>query len=224
MAPSCSPVEPGQFQVMPSLRVHKRRVVDDQGQVVDRDAAGAVKALAAKGPVWVFDLDGLGRNKADLDSLRKAGDRGNVWVDAGSRFATDAMDVLVAGAERAALRWDHLASEAELSEAVEMSDALLLGLVFDRGRFQRNPLLEGDEQRVLGVARDLGLGIAVIDATRRDLPGGGADRNLAARFTSTGLDRWFVGGVRDEADARELESLGYAGAVLEPERPRREGP
>jgi uncharacterized protein related to proFAR isomerase len=223
MAPACSPVEPGTFQVMPSLRVHKRRVVDAQGQVVDRSAADAVKALAAKGPVWVYDLDGLGRNKADLDTLRKAGDRGNVWVDAGSRFATDAMDVLVAGAEKATLRWDHLASEAELAEAVEMSDALLLGLVFDRGQFQRNPLLEGDEQRVLGVARDLGMGIAVIDATERPIPGG-ADRNLAARFAATGLDRWFVGGARDEADAREVEALGYQGAVLEPERPRREAP
>lgn len=207
-------VEPGTFEVVPLAQLQRRRLVNADGSL-DRDVVARVRELAAKAMVCVLDLDGLRRNKADLNTLRQMADKGNVWADAGSRFATDAMDVLVAGAERATMRWAHLARESELREAHEMSDALVLGLEFRAGVFQPNPLLRAGEQQVLALARELNLAIVIIDQEPRP---GGVDRSLAARFQSTGLDRWFLGGVRDGGDARELQALGYRGCLVAAEQ------
>lgn len=206
--------EPGTFEVVPLAQLQKRRLVKADGSL-DKDAVDRVRELAAKAMVCVLDLDGLRRNKADLDTLRKMAEKGNVWADAGSRFATDAMDVLVAGAERVTLRWAHLAGESELREAHEMSDALVLGLEFRGGVFQANPLLRAGEEQVVALARELGVAIAVID---QDPKPGGVDRNLASRFQSTGLERWYLGGVRDGGDARELQALGYRGCLVAAEQ------
>lgn len=217
-------MEPGTFETVPMVRLQKRRLVAADGSPAPEPAVERVRELAAKGPVCVVDLDGLRRNKADLDTLRKMGERGHLWVDGGSRFATDAMDVLVAGAERATLRWSHLADEGELREAHEMSDALLLGLEYERGAFVRNPLLPAGEAGVLALARELGLGVVVIDRDAAADPLRGPDRALASRVQSTGLERWFLGGVRGEGDARDLEAMGYRGCLVDAAARERAGP
>ncbi|HEV8361324.1 MAG TPA: HisA/HisF-related TIM barrel protein [Candidatus Thermoplasmatota archaeon] len=204
-------MEPGSFVVVPTVYLRKRKLVRADGAPTGEDVVPAVRSLAAKGLVCIVDLDGLARNKADLDTLRKVADKGNVWVDAGSRYATDAMDLIVAGAERVTLRWSALVDEEELREAQAVSDALVLGLEFD-GAFQAHPKL-GGEARAQELARELGLDVAVLDLARAGSVAG-ADRALAARFQSTGLPRWFAGGVRDMTDARELEALGYKGCLV----------
>lgn len=210
--PRCGPVEPGAFETVPVVRLRKRRLLGASGDLLETDAVPRVRQLAAKGPVCVVDLDGLRRNKADLDTLRRMADKGNVWADAGSRFATDAMDLLVAGADRVTLRWGSLADEEELREAHAMSDALLLGLEYE-GALVPNPRMGSDEGRGLALARELGLGLVVIDRARAGSRKG-VDRGLAARFQASGLERWFTGGVRDREDARELQALGYKGCLV----------
>ena len=207
-------MEPGAFEVIPQLTLMKRKLVQpgDWERVEGADPVAKARELAPKGLLSIVDLDGLQRNKADLDTLRKCAEKGNVWADAGSRFATDAMDVIVAGAERITLRWSTLAGEDELRELAEMSDAVWLGLEYN-GAFVPNPLVKGDEGYARGLARDLNLGIAVIDLARTGTKQG-FDKGLAARFDSSGLDRWFAGGVRDQADARELEAMGWRGCMV----------
>jgi uncharacterized protein related to proFAR isomerase len=208
-------VEPGTFELVPAVHIQRNRVVHpgDLSPLEGPKPAERIRELAAKGLVCVVDHDGLQRNRANLDTLRRGAEKGNVWADAGSRFATDAMDLLVAGAERATLRWATLASEGELREAAEVSDSVVLGLEYN-GPMVPNPVVQGDEGRALALARELGLGICVLDLARTGR-GQGFDRSLASRFASTGLARWFGGGVRGGEEARELEAMGYAGALLE---------
>jgi uncharacterized protein related to proFAR isomerase len=205
-------VEPGQFQVVPRVFLRKRRLVRADGSAPGGDAVPRVRELASKGPVWVVDLHGLDRNRADLDTLRKLAEKGNVWVDGASRYATDAMDLLVAGAERVVLRWSALASEEELRESVALSDAIVLALEYD-GAIVPHPTMDG-EARALALARDLELDVAVLDQ-RRAGTRVGLDRPLASRLASSGLRRWFAGGVRDDADAHELEAMGYQGCCID---------
>lgn len=204
-------VEPGEFEVVPFVQLQKRHLLRPDGEAEPQPAVERVRALAAKGLVAVIDADGLRRNKADLDTLRKMGEKGNLWADAGSRFGTDAMDLFVAGAERVTLRWHHLADEAELREAHEMSDALFLGLEFRGGAFQPHPAL-GGEDRATALARELNLPVVVLDPGAKP---GNLDRSLAARLQSSGLDRWFLGGIRDGGDVAALKELGYRGCLVE---------
>ncbi|MCA1813355.1 MAG: hypothetical protein LC624_05315 [Halobacteriales archaeon] len=206
-------MEPGAFETIPQLTLQRRRLVQPGSwEPLAAEPVPRARELAAKGLVSIVDLDGLQRNKADLDTLRKCADKGNVWADAGSRFATDAMDVLVAGAERITMRWSTLAREEELRELAEMSDAVWLGLEHN-GAFVPNPLVRGDEGHARAIAKDLNLGIVVIDLARTGTRRG-FDKGIAARFDSSGLDRWFTGGVRDTADAREVEAMGYRGCLV----------
>lgn len=202
------------FEVVPTLHIARRRLVRPDGSVEGRDPVARARELAAKGLVCLVDFDGLRRNKADLDTLRRIADRGRVWADAGSRFATDAMDLLVAGAERVTLRWSALAGEAELREAHGLGEpgALLLGLEY-RGGFVPNPALRGDESLALALARELGLGVVVIDLARAGTMEG-HDAGLAARFADLGLERWFAGGIRSLAEVRQLEERGYRGCLV----------
>lgn len=210
----CAAVEPASFEVVPAVHLQKRRLVRPDGSHLDIQPVPKVRELAGKGMVCVVDFDGLRRNKADLGTLRKMAEKGNVWADAGSRFATDAMDLLIAGAERATLRWAALAGEKELREAHEVVEpgALLLGLEY-RGAIVPSRQLGADEGKALALARELGLGIVVIDLARAGSKAG-FDRSLASRFESTGLERWFAGGIRDSQDARDLEALGYKGCLV----------
>jgi len=210
------PVEPGTFEMLPMVRLRRRRLVDAEDHVLEQDPVAAVRARAPRGRIaYVIDQEGLGRNKADLDTLRKIADKSSVWVDAGSRFATDAMDLLVAGAERVTLRWSALADEEELREAAEVSepDRLILGLEMDGG-LVGNDHIPGGEDRLLALARELGLGLIVLDLARAGRSDG-LDRALAARFRDTGVPRWFAGGVRADGDPADLEGMGYRGCVVE---------
>lgn len=208
-------MEPGSFEVLPAVFVRGRRVVQPGSwePVQGPPPAERIRALAAKGMVYVVDLDGVQRNKADLDTLRRAAEKGNVWADAGSRFATDAMDALVAGAERLTLRWATLASEDELREAAALSDSLALGIEF-HGPMVPNPLVRGDERHALALAADLGLDVVVLDLAREGRDGG-FHRDTAARLQGTGVRRWFAGGVRSREEARELEAMGYQGCIVD---------
>jgi uncharacterized protein related to proFAR isomerase len=209
-------VEPGSFEVVPRVRWQKRHLVGEDGARLEAPPVDRVRALAAKGMVAVSDLDGLARNKADLDTLRKASEKGNVWVDAGSRFATDVMDALVAGAERATVRWSCLVDREEAEEAAEFGEAgaLLLGLEF-RGALLPHPKM-GGEAEALALASALGWGIVVIDeAPAVDVA---SYQALAGRFQGTGLERWYAGPLRSAGEARALETMGYRGVLVDADR------
>lgn len=211
-------MEPGSFEVIPTLYLQRRKLVTHAGEPLAEPAVPKIRELASKGFVCVVDLQGLGRNKADLDTLRQAADKGNVWADAASRFATDAMDLLVAGASRVTLRWSALADETELREACEFAeeDAIVLGLEYEGPSVARRMLPNrqlGGEDRALALARELGLGIAVLDLERAGSLHG-VDRGLASRHTASGLARWYGGGLRDMEDSRALEAMGYRGCFV----------
>lgn len=170
------------------------------------DTETALTQLARRfGRVAVVDVIGVRSNDADLEFVSYAAPRRPLWVDAGSRFADDAMDLFVAGATTVTLRWNTLDSPDELEEAVDICDpaTLFLGLEYPRGRFLAHRDDKRSDAEAASHAASLGMGIVylldeVTPAALHALPDVSAPR--------------FVQG-RRAASAREL---GFQGALVPP--------
>jgi len=162
--------------------------------------------------VYLVDADGLRANKADLDLIRDSSRNASLWVDGGSRYATDVMDLFVAGAERVTARWNTLHSMAELEEAASFSEDLFLGIEFRHGFIDNKRDPAGTPEALFRRVEELGIGLVVIDllaATATQV-----DQNLArtgARFRGT---KWYAGGRGGAYDLESLESLAYSGILL----------
>ena len=191
------------FETVPMLHLDRRRFPE----YPTGDPEAVLTQLArAFGRVALVDVQGVRRNEADLEFVQQAARRRSVWVDAGSRFATDAMDLFVAGAETVTMRWNTLDSPEELREAAEVTQhgSLLLGLEFPRGGFLKHPKDGRSAHEAAAFAESLGLGLVL-------LTDAGAD--LRALPTSTAA-RFVAGVPRDRALA--AQELGYQGALLAP--------
>jgi phosphoribosylformimino-5-aminoimidazole carboxamide ribonucleotide (ProFAR) isomerase len=85
----------------------------------------ADRLMADYDRLYVVDLDAIDRNQPQLDYLQEIAQGGEIWVDAGVRNADQAIDVLVAGAQRAILSTAFLHSEKELRRAWRLSSDLV---------------------------------------------------------------------------------------------------
>lgn len=76
------------------------------------------------GRLYVVDLDGIDRNRPQLDYLQEIARDGEMWVDGGARSAEEVIDLLVTGAYRAVLSTARLTDARELKRAWKMSSDL----------------------------------------------------------------------------------------------------
>lgn len=69
--------------------------------------------------IYVIDLDGYKKNRANLDFYRLVSRKISLWVDAAPRFPEDVMDLFVSGANKITLMWK-LIKNADLIEIRDM--------------------------------------------------------------------------------------------------------
>lgn len=191
------------FETVPVLHVDRRRFPE----YPEADPEAVLTALArAHGRVCLVDVQGIRTNEADLEFVQTASRRRSVWVDAGSRFATDAMDLFIAGAETVTLRWDTLDSPAELEEAADLAQhgALFLGLEFPKGRFRAHPKDKRSAAEAAAFAEALGVGLVLLVGPGTDL----------ATLPTTTASRFVQGLPR--AEALHAGEVGLQGALLAP--------
>lgn len=189
------------FETLPVVHVDGGRFPEYPEEDPDR----VLTALARRfGRVVLVDVRGVRRNDADLEFLAAAARRRSLWADAGSRFATDAMDLFVAGAEAVTMRWNTLDSVEELEEAAEMCQpgTLFVGIELPHGRFLEHPRDRRSAAEVAQLAESLGVGVVVIgDAESEDA--------LAALPPLT-VPRY----VQGAASAGTAQAFGFQGALL----------
>ena len=146
------------FETLPVVHLERRRLPEYPGA----DPEDAFTQLGRRfGRLVLVDVTGVRTNDADLEFLQAAARRRSIWVDAGSRYATDAMDLFVAGAETVTMRWNTLASAAELKEAAEMCvpGSLHVALEFPRGAFLKHPKDPRGAAQVVAFAESEGVGV-----------------------------------------------------------------
>jgi hypothetical protein len=193
------------FETLPVVHLERRRFPE----YPDAEPEQALTALARRFErVVLVDVAGVRRNAADLEFLQMSARKRSLWVDAGSRYATDAMDLFVAGAENVTMRWNTLSAPAELEDAASLAQhgALFVGLEFPRGTFLKNPADARGADDVARHAESLGLGVVhIVDS---------GDAAFARDLPVTRTPRYLQGGSR--ALAGELQAWGFAGALLSP--------
>jgi phosphoribosylformimino-5-aminoimidazole carboxamide ribonucleotide (ProFAR) isomerase len=191
------------FETLPVLHLDEGRLPEYPGQDPERVLTSLSRRF---GRVVLVDVHGVKANDADLEFLQHAARRRPVWMDGGSRYATDAMDLFVAGAEAVTLRWNTIQRVEELEEAADLCSpgTLFLALEFPKGEFLRHPKDKRDVAEVVRLAESKGVGIVyVLD---------GADETLARSLPGAATPRY----VQSAIAPATIQSMGFQGCMLAP--------
>lgn len=192
------------FETLPCLHVDDGGFPEYPGDESDRVLTTLTRRF---GRVVLVDVAGVRRNDPDIEFLQHASRKRAVWADAGSRYATDAMDLFVAGAEAVTMRWNTLQRVEEMEEAAEVCQpgTLFLGLEFPKGVFLRHPSDKRDVHEVVALAESLSIGIVyMLDGTNEE--------SLARSLPGAATPRY----VRSSLAPDVLQTMGYQGALVAP--------
>ena len=191
------------FETLPVVHLEHRALPEFPGE----DPEGVLTELARRfGRVVLVDAAGVRANDADLEFIQGATRKRAAWVDAGSRYATDAMDLFVAGAEAVTMRWNTLHRTQELEEAATMCQpgSLFVGIEYPHGNFLPHRKDKRGADEVARYAESLGAGVVFIV----DKPDDELLRALPPAMTSR-----FVQGVAARSVA-PLQEMGFQGALV----------
>jgi len=93
--------------------------------------------------VYVADLDGLERNKPQLDVVQEMCDEIPTLYEGGVRFASSVIDMLITGAEKAVVGSATLISLEDLRGAFKLSDNIMFKVDFRDGILSFDPQIAG---------------------------------------------------------------------------------
>jgi histidine biosynthesis protein len=184
----------------------------DPFQAADRLAEGYQRFC-------VVDLEGIRRNRPQLDYLQELSRSGELWVDAGVRTGDQIIDVLVTGARRTVLSTAYLLGTKELRRAWRLSTEILFAVETD-GPTVRPRGNDWDGQSAIdAVANARAVGISDIVLRNRSSP---IDWPLVRRLSAQG-PIWVDGDSESTVKAR-LDTSGAAGGFFNPPRSLLVGP
>mgnify|MGYP001211975773 CR=1 FL=1 len=214
----------GELDVVPAFSVFDGEVVivrdnkydrleDEDGKPLD-PVLFAEQVLKQYPRILVVDINGIGSNRPQLELIQAIAELGEVWVDAGIRFAESAIDVLVAGASGVILGTKSVAGVDQLAAAIELSDSVFFGIDY-------NGAVIGDDEQLRHMSpkslMDIASNMKFPKLFFTDLARSSREKPFEAaiiRELAAGPIPLYVGGGVQESDLEELGRLGAAGALL----------
>ncbi len=129
------------MDVIPSLSFKNQKLVivkegeykryENEGEKIGFwDALGEVSDYEK---ILFLDIDGIEFNSPQVDLIRKASTRKEIWADVGARNAEGVTDAFIAGADKVILSTKTIASKDAIKESIEMSDDLILSIDYKDG-------------------------------------------------------------------------------------------
>ncbi len=174
------------------------------------DVFDVIDRLSPQYPLLYFaDLDGLERNDPQLEYIQELSRDMPLWVDSGVRRADQAIDVIVAGAQKAVLSSAYLQGPRELRRAWRLSTELVFELETIDGRLESvDPGWQtNDPLAIVRAARGVGVDSVVLSPREAD-----PDWSLVASIAAEG-PTW-VDGTFSANDVSRLAEVKAAGGIF----------
>ncbi len=142
------------IKIIPFVPVLNGNVAAPEGNRY-RKLGNAVKTVKSSGydTFYVIDINGLIKNKPQINIIQEMSKEKNLWVESGARFAEDMIDVLMAGAEYAVLN-TMLLDLDELKKICVLSQNIMLHIEFKNDRVhQMNIKYFADKAKEAGIKK-----------------------------------------------------------------------
>ena len=141
--------------------------------------------------LYLVDLDGIERGSPQLEDIQELSRDIDLWVNAGVPSAESAIDILVAGAQRAVLSSAYLRGPVELRRAWKLSTDWVFEVEIVEGKVQNSgPGWETSDIGTLAqAARAVGIADVVLSPRERDPELADGPPDLPGRAD---LGRWVV--------------------------------
>ena len=177
----------------------------DPFEVVDR--------LVADYPLlYLVDLDGVATGEPQLDFLQELTREATFWIDGGVRTADQAIDILVAGAQRAVLSSAMLQGPREVARAWKLSTEFAFEVELDaRGLVAAQAWPTADPLTLVQSVRAVGVDHAIVSPREID-----PDWSIV-RAVASGGPTW-VDGSFDPTDLPRVRECGARGGIFHIDR------
>jgi hypothetical protein len=159
--------------------------------------------------LYLVDLDGIERGVPQLEYIQELSRDMDLWVDAGVPTAEAAIDIIVAGAQRAVLSCSYLRNPVELRRAWKLSTDWVFEVEMFDGRVRvRGTKWEAlDAEGLAQTARRVGITDVVVSPREVD-----PNWELVRRLSTNG-PTWVDGSFTVELEGR-LRASGAAGGIF----------
>jgi len=155
--------------------------------------------------LYLADLDGINRNKPQLDLAQEVCEEISTFYEGGVRFSNNVIDMLITGADKAVIGTATLASLDDLRGAFKLSENITLKVDYRDGIVSFDPAIAG--RALLDLSRD----VREVGITDLFVPGSLA-REAAAAKQELGFSLGVFASVTERSS---LESLGVDYIVAE---------
>ncbi|UCG70982.1 MAG: hypothetical protein JSV09_08300 [Thermoplasmata archaeon] len=166
--------------------------------------------------MFITDINGIIRDRPQLEFLRSISTKMELWVDAGSRSRDGAIDVLVAGAGKVVLSTKTLGNLKELEKAVELSENVVLQIDYDDGIVSpKKELRDMTPIDLLEEARNLGTEDIIFTDLKHLASDTSFSIDIGTPLINSDLNIYFHG--RFTSGTKLLYNLNLAGVIIEVE-------
>jgi len=155
--------------------------------------------------LYLADLDGINRNKPQLDLAQEVCEEISTFYEGGVRFSNNVIDMLITGADKAVVGTATLASLEDLRGAFKLSENITLKVDYRDGIVSFDPAIAG--RALLDLSRD----VREVGITDLIVPSSLA-REAAAAKQELGFSLGVFASVTERSS---LESLGADYIVAE---------
>jgi uncharacterized protein related to proFAR isomerase len=164
--------------------------------------------------ILLTDINGVNRDKPQLDMVKSVSTKMELWVDAGTRIGPGVIDVFVAGADFVVLGTKTLLGLDELEKANELSENVILDINYDEGIVSpKKDIRDMDPFDLAKEAKNIGIKNLIFTDLKNTAINSEFDLNSAKAIIANDLNIYFHG--RFKGDERDYFNMGIKGLINE---------
>ncbi|MEM0343494.1 MAG: HisA/HisF-related TIM barrel protein [Thermoplasmata archaeon] len=153
------------MEIVPQLLIKGRKILSQAHAPQDLSRLASELSERFK-HVYVTDIDGVEKNKPQLDVVREICDEIPTLYEGGVRFSSNVIDMLITGAEKAVVGSATLVSLEELRGAFKLSENIIFKADYRDGIVSFDPQISG--RAFLPLAKELAdIGVREIVVPRK---------------------------------------------------------